>query len=343
MPDRDRQRPGAAGAARRSPAANAREPRQVPAARHLDEHRAHRQRGARRLPGEGREPRGTGGAVAGQLRVLARRDDLRHSFPQDGPRRGERVRPARLEQRGGLRRHRMPAEQRRRALGVSPQAQHLPHVRVRRARLGVQVVAVVPAHHQAEVGDRREHRRPGADDRPDGPAAHREPPPIPLGRAEVGGQRHGGPYPRRRLDRREHPVDVAQVGDDHEGAAARRQRRGDGLADRRRPVGPRDGRPHRPRRPPVRERVQEARPVLVRRPGRARRRRGRGRGCGPRVRAPARPRPGRAAAGRPGAARRRACPRSARPPPGPVRGSPGSEPARARPPCAAGRAGRGAR
>ena len=45
---------------------------------------------------------------------------------------------------------------------LGPQGQHLADVRVRRPRLGVQVVAVVPDHHQAEVGHRGERRGPGA-------------------------------------------------------------------------------------------------------------------------------------------------------------------------------------
>jgi hypothetical protein len=48
------------------------------------------------------------------------------------------------------------ADEHRRAGEVGPQRQHLAHVRVRRPRLGVQVVAVVPDHDQARG------RRPGA-------------------------------------------------------------------------------------------------------------------------------------------------------------------------------------
>jgi hypothetical protein len=61
-------------------------------------------------------------------------------------------------------------------------------VGVRRARLGVQVVTVVPDHDQPDIVDRRPHRRAGSDDGPHVTATYREEPSIPLGRPKVSGQ-----------------------------------------------------------------------------------------------------------------------------------------------------------
>ena len=70
--------------------------------------------------------------------------------------------------------------------------EHLAHVRVRRARLGVQVVAVVPDDDQPEVAHRGEGRRAGADGDLHAAAQHRQPAAVAHGRAEVGAQRRRG-------------------------------------------------------------------------------------------------------------------------------------------------------
>ena len=71
---------------------------------------------------------------------------------------------------------------------VGAQQQDLAGVGVRRARLGEEVVAVVPLGHQTEVVDRGEGGRPGARDDLDVPAGDGEEGPVARGRAEVGGQ-----------------------------------------------------------------------------------------------------------------------------------------------------------
>ena len=72
-------------------------------------------------------------------------------------------------------------------LELRPGQQDLAGMRVRRARLGVQVVAVVPDRHQPEVVHRRERRGPGADHDPPGAARRRR-----------GTRGSGAPDPRRR-------------------------------------------------------------------------------------------------------------------------------------------------
>ena len=52
------------------------------------------------------------------------------------------------------------------ALLLGAQEQDFPGVRVGSALLDVEVVAVVPAHHKAEVPDGRVGRRPGANGHP---------------------------------------------------------------------------------------------------------------------------------------------------------------------------------
>ena len=73
------------------------------------------------------------------------------------------------------------ADQRGGALALGAQQQHLAGVRVRRPGLGVQVVAVVPDRHQAEVVDRREGGGAGADDDP--PRAARDGEEVAVARA----------------------------------------------------------------------------------------------------------------------------------------------------------------
>ena len=104
-----------------------------------------------------------------------------------------------------------------------------------RARLGVQVVAVVPEHHQAEPGDRGEHRGPGARHHPDQAAAHRQPAPVALGRAEVRGE---ADVIQAGLGQgRVHAVQVAGVRHDDDHAAARGGRGGGGDGDLGGPFG----------------------------------------------------------------------------------------------------------
>jgi hypothetical protein len=149
---------------------------------------------------------------------------------------------------------------------VRPQREHLPGVRVGGTWLGVQVVAVVPDHDEAETGHGGEHRGPGASHHADLAAGHRQPSAVPLGR----------PEPRRQADvppgaecAGQGGVDQAQVPcvrDHDERATARGGRGARGTRDLLRPVLARQRRPYGTRRPPVRQRREERRPCLVARP-----------------------------------------------------------------------------
>ena len=130
-----------------------------------------------------------------------------------------------------------PGGQHRGAVHPRPGEQHLTHVRVGRARLVEQVVAVVPPGHQAEVVHRGEGRGPGADDHL-GVAAQR----LEVGRVArlrplVGGEPGVPARPEHLEQRRLDPHDVAVVGHDEHGTAAALDRGPGGLGEQHRPVG----------------------------------------------------------------------------------------------------------
>ena len=132
----------------------------------------------------------------------------------------------------------------------------------------MQVVAVVPEHHQAEVGDRGEHRGPGARHHLDQPPAHGQPAAVALGRAEVCAQADVDRLPLRHIGQGR--VDAAQVAgvrhhDDH--ASARGGRGGGGNGDLSRPFRARQRRPGGPDRAALGQAGQERRAGLVANPG----------------------------------------------------------------------------
>ena len=182
----------------------------------------------------------------------------RRARPQPAHGRRRSPSPSRCQQQLRLGGAREPADQHRRVLPLRAGEQHLPGVRVRRARLGVQIVAVVPDRHQAEV------RRPG---RTPPPGCRRRPATCPR-RArrnrryrsagpERGGQRDVPAGAEQRGQGGVQPVQVAGVGHDRHRAPPAVQRRGDGLGEPVRPLLARQRRPHRTRRPALAQRTQE--------------------------------------------------------------------------------------
>ena len=319
------------------PAVRARQPRQVAGARNLHQHRtACGEGGARRLERDGRQPRHSLVGIARELVPgLVQRCDARGGGAQRRPVGHDLLRPPRPDQHLRLRRPGEAAHQQRGSHSVRAQQQHVADVRVGRAGLRVQVVAVVPDGQQPRPVDRREHRRTRAHHDPGRAPSHRQPPAIPLGRPQLGGERHHASAPpaeRRttRAGRRRRAGRARRA--EHRGPPKRwrlRRRRAGlpttrraGPATRRGPPGPppaRRGTPARadtapspsrdrrwfPRPAPGRRRAQQA-PRLP--PGRA--------GAAPR------------AAGRPPSPRH-----TGRPPRGTGPRPRPSAPARARPPC----------
>ena len=140
-----------------------------------------------------------------------------------------------------------------------PLDQHVAGVRIGRVVVGVQVVAVVPHDHEAEVAHRREHRRPGAQHDLGRAAGRRQEGPVALLRGVAGpedGERVLRQHGRRTAFQ---AVEVLAVGDDDERPAAGRQRGSAQLRHPGRPVLPREGGPDGARRPSLGEGGQQRR------------------------------------------------------------------------------------
>ena len=158
------------------------------------------------------------------------------------------------------------------ALLTGTHRQHLADVGVRRPRLGVQVVAVVPDDHQPEVVHRRERGRAGADHDLARPAGHGQELAVALRRVRP--PRTARRAGRPRAPRRAPPTRVARRAGRARRSASPRpltERRGDGMGQHRGPVIAGGGVPHGPRRSPAAEMGEERRPVddvLPRRRGR---------------------------------------------------------------------------
>ena len=119
----------------------------------------------------------------------------------------------------------VPRDDRGAVVEPRPLDQHVAGVRIGRALVGVQVVAVVPDDDQAEVADRREHGRPRAEHDLGGAARGGEELPVALLRGVVGpqdGERVLRQQPRGRGGQ---PVEVLAVGDDDQRAPPLRRAR----------------------------------------------------------------------------------------------------------------------
>ena len=161
-------------------------------------------------------------------------------------------------------------EERRRPLLLGADEEHLAGVRVGRAGLGVEVVAVVPQHHEPEVVHGREGGGAGADDDPSRSAGHGQEVAVARRRAAVGGQADVVPLPQPVSQGGVDPGDVTPVRDADERAPPGGVRRRHGLGDHRGPVVAGGGRPHRARRSAGGEVAEVGVGVRDLRPGRGR-------------------------------------------------------------------------
>ena len=140
----------------------------------------------------------------GHRGVTAAGDDPGRGGPQHRPVRQQRPGPARLDQRRRLDTGAEPPDQHRSPGEVGTQQQHVARMRIRGARLVMDVVTVVPDRDQPEPRDGGEHRRPGADDYPHPAAGDGEEAAVPLGRTRgrptrsrsAAGRRRGRGPPR---------------------------------------------------------------------------------------------------------------------------------------------------
>ncbi len=174
------------------------------------------------LPRHRRQP---GGPRRGVPRLVAVADRTHHG--RRGPHLlalgGQRARPARLDQLGRLDRaaRARPAGIPARSL-TAPLDQHLAGVRLRGVRIAVAGVPVVPQRDQPQIGDRREHRRPGPDHGAHRAPADRQPAPVALLGPGIGGQQHMPALPDQLAERRVHPRRGPPVRHHHQRATARR-------------------------------------------------------------------------------------------------------------------------
>ncbi len=229
----------------------------VAPAGHLEQDRPAGEPLARGAQGQAGHARRAGGLVPGQLRVIAGHGDPRRPPADRVPPGGEGGGPAAGHQLGHLGRPREAAQQRGRAAAVRAEREHLPGVRVRRPRLGVQVVAVVPDHDQSEVGDGGEHRGPGPGGHADLAPGDPEPAPVPLGGTEARRETDVLAGPEQAGQRGVDQAEVPGVGDDDQRPAPGGAGGGGRPPDLVGPVRAGQGGPGRARRAPRGQRGEE--------------------------------------------------------------------------------------
>ncbi|MGY4642579.1 hypothetical protein ACVW07_000412 [Cellulomonas sp. URHB0016] len=267
----------ARGAPGGRPAPAARDHRQVPRAGHLHEDRTGLEPVADRAPRRRRQPCRRRGTLAGELGGVEC-EHPRRPRPGRRPVRDDLTGPPALDERLRLHGPSVRTDEESAPLELGAQCQHLADVRVRRPRLGVQTVAVVPAHDEAEVRHRRERRGTCADDHLCATAQRRQERPVPDCRSVVRHEPDRTLRPRGRPARHAHrsegledAVHVPGVRDHHERPAAAEHARADGLRHGVGPALPRRTRqcgPHRPRCGTGSEVLQERGSATVRGPRR---------------------------------------------------------------------------
>ena len=237
---------------------------QVPAARHLHQHRPALQGRAGEGERRGGQAGGPGRAVPGE--VLPR--GCLHPRGRGAHRRargGHGVRDAAGDQVLGGHRAGVPAQDEGRAGQLAAGQSHVAGVRVGRARLGQQVVPVVPTHQQTGVRQRREGGGAGAHHHPRAAQQHAQEGPVAPRRAVVGQELHHGLVGQRRGQGLAHPPHLTGRRDDDQHAAPGAQA-GLGRLDQARLLGARQRGPHRPGALPGPHPAQERLPAGERGP-----------------------------------------------------------------------------
>ena len=231
--------PLAGPAARRLPAGLTHQRRRVAGPGHLDQDRPALQAVLGGPPGGAGKPRHQGQRVAFLFKTVRGVQDARNRPADQRPLRLDGHGPASLHQPLQFRAAVCAGHQAGRALLVRAQQQYFAGVGVRGPLLDVEVVAVVPAGHKAQVPRRGERCGPGAD----GHAARFRPGAAGNSGSGVSGRhrRSGGRCRRRAAasGRLLEPVQVAVVRHHHHGAAAGGADGGHGLGDQcGQPPGP---------------------------------------------------------------------------------------------------------
>ena len=181
-------------------------------------------------------------------------------------RRGDLLRPAGAEEVLPLHAACEAADQDRRVLAFGTHQQRLAGVWVGRPRLGVEVVAVVPDRHQAEVVHRRERSTPGADHDPPGSARHCQEVAVAGCRPAFAREHHMVPCAEHPGQRGIHARRVLDVGHADQRPATTRRRCAGRVREQSGPVVARGRAPHGARRPAISQVLEVGRAVGVVRP-----------------------------------------------------------------------------
>jgi hypothetical protein len=195
----------------------------------------------------GRHPRALPAGVALTGDVAGPADVHGGATPHEVARRSELVGPARAHQEVALDAAGEAADQGGRVLVGGAQQQDVAGVGVRRPRLGVQVVAVVPDRDEAQVGHRCERRPATPDHDPPGAPRDGQEVAVARGRTRARGQHHVVALAEEREQRGVEARGVLAVGHAQHGSAAVAQGRGSSLGEHGGPVVAGGGRPHRAR------------------------------------------------------------------------------------------------
>ena len=142
-----------------------------------------------------------------------------------GPVRCQLPQPPAADQLFDLRGPGVPGEEHGGARRGRPQGEHRAGVRVRRAWLGEQIVAVVVQTHQSEIRQRGEGAGPIADHHPDVAAQRPQESAVAGRRSRFGGQDHEAGRPEDRPTGPFEPVEVVLIGYDQHGPPAGVRRR----------------------------------------------------------------------------------------------------------------------
>jgi hypothetical protein len=130
----------------------------------------------------------------------------------------------------------MAANEKRCTVKVAAESQNFTDVGVRRTRLAVKVIAVIPDNGKPQLVNRSEHRRPRADNGPNGPSANGQPSGVSLGGTHVCSKHDAIARPNQRIEGVGDSIDVARVRQHDEGAAVSGESGGRCGCKRSRPV-----------------------------------------------------------------------------------------------------------
>ena len=217
-------------------------------------------------PGRPGQPGDPGEGIVLEFEAVRGVQDARHRPPDHGALRLHRPWPSPIRPAAALPCFGSAPPTGRRPFLARAQQQDLAGVRVGRTLLDVEVVAVVPADHEAQVVDRRVGGGARAHGDPGGAAEDPQETPVPGGLAVVRSEPCDVPGGEQFQERGLHPVQVPVVGDNDYGAPAGEADGGHGLSDQPRPAARAEALQrvqHGAGRLPRAQVLQERRPVAV--------------------------------------------------------------------------------